>query len=187
MASLLGSLAKDLKLPEELGDPVRTIPIPCELVHQGCGKSCEKHAMSRFCRGWLFAAKMYGPLQLIVLLRNIKAKGRFTQSALIRAILDMARSSAFLGTFIAFFYYGVCLSRTRLGPKLFSYKTHVNILGTLGLSITDSHMEKQCRREPHLCGECDVSRSILISDSENIESLGTRQVGTMWVLLVVLF
>lgn len=130
MAPLLGSMCHDYGLPEDLGDPAKTIPIPCELVHMGYGKSCEKHALVRFLKGWTFAAKMYAPLQVIVLARNMKRNARpgkrlagLTRTDLLKAVEDMARSSAFLGAFIAFFYYGVCLSRTRLGPKLFSSKT----------------------------------------------------------------
>ncbi|KAF2732033.1 hypothetical protein EJ04DRAFT_441794, partial [Polyplosphaeria fusca] len=109
MAPLLGSMCRDYGLPEERGDPAKTIPIPCELVHMGRGKSCEKHALVRFWKGWLFAAKMYTPLQCIV--------------------------SAFLGAFIAFFYYGVCLSRTRLGPKLFASKTVTPQMWDSGLCV----------------------------------------------------
>ncbi|KAF1977958.1 hypothetical protein BU23DRAFT_587391 [Bimuria novae-zelandiae CBS 107.79] len=121
MASLLGSMCHDYGLPEELGDPAKTIPIPCELVHMGCGKNCEKHAVRRFLKGWIFAARMYAPLQLIVLLRHV--------------LLDTTRSSAFLGAFIALFYYGVCLSRTRLGPRIFSSKTVTPQMWDSGLCV----------------------------------------------------
>ncbi|KAF2190570.1 hypothetical protein K469DRAFT_623774 [Zopfia rhizophila CBS 207.26] len=140
MADLLGSMCRDYGLPETWGNPAQTIPIPCKLVHMGRGKSCEKHAIIRFCRGWAFAAKMYAPLQLLVLARNARARKRsgnpgLTPDALLRAGTDMARSSAFLGAFIAFFYYGVCLSRTRLGPKLFSRKTITPQMWDSGLCV----------------------------------------------------
>ncbi|KAF2689648.1 hypothetical protein K458DRAFT_291865, partial [Lentithecium fluviatile CBS 122367] len=142
MGPLLGSLCHDYGLPEELGDPAVTIPVPCELVHMGCGKNCEKHALVRFWRGWLFAAKMYAPLQLIVLARHVKKNARpgnrfagLTQAAILKALEGSARSSAFLGAFVAFFYYGVCLSRTRVGPKLFSYKTVTPQMWDSGLCV----------------------------------------------------
>lgn len=142
MSKLLGSMCYDYGLPEELGDPARTIPIPCELVHMGCGKSCEKHALMRFWKGWIFAATMYAPLQLIVLARRVQRGSRphnrlagLTRSAILKASLDMTRSSAFLGAFIAFFYYGVCLSRTRLGPKVFSSKTVTPQMWDSGLCV----------------------------------------------------
>jgi hypothetical protein len=34
-----------------------------------------------------------------------------------------ARSSAFLGTFIALYFYGVCLARSRIGPKVLGTST----------------------------------------------------------------
>lgn len=142
MAPLLGSMCHDYGLPEELGDPAKTIPVPCELVHMGCGKSCERHALVRFWRGWTFAARMYAPLQLLVLARHVKKKARpgnrlagLTSDVIFKSIVDMSRSSAFLGAFIAFFYYGVCLSRTRLGPKLFSYKTITPQMWDSGLCV----------------------------------------------------
>ncbi|KAF2233211.1 hypothetical protein EV356DRAFT_533858 [Viridothelium virens] len=119
IASLLGSMCKDYDWPVEWGDPAKTIPIPCEMVHMGCGPNCEKHAIARFGRAWYFAARMYFPLNLLMLLRrrNLTTKRVFV------TVLDAARSSAFLGAFVSLFYYGVCLSRTRLGPRLFSRKT----------------------------------------------------------------
>jgi hypothetical protein len=85
---------------------------------------------------------MYGPLQLIVVLRHAWKKatprGRLaglTQPVLLQAVEDVARSSAFLGAFVALVYYGVCLSRTRLGPKLFSYSTVTPQMWDSGLCV----------------------------------------------------
>lgn len=125
MGPLLGSLAGECGLPEEVGDPARTIPVSCEVVHMGASKSCEKHALLRFVKGFKFAAGMYLPLQGIILLKrwaSLKSSEK-RASAVRRALIDGARSSSFLGAFIGLFYYGVCLSRTRLGPKLFDSKT----------------------------------------------------------------
>ena len=142
MSALLGSMCHDYGLDEQSGDPARTVPIPCELVHMGRGKNCEKHALARFVRGWAFAARMYAPLQLIVLIRHVKRNASqkhrlpvHTRSMIGKAIADTMRSSAFLGGFIAFFYYGVCLSRTRLGPKLFSSKTVTPQMWDSGLCV----------------------------------------------------
>lgn len=135
-------MCRDYGLQEELGDPAKTIPIPCELVHMGYGKSCEKHALGRFWRGWVFAARMYAPLQFIVLARHVKKTGRagdrlvgLNRSVVSKALVDTTRSSAFLGAFIALFYYGVCLSRTRLGPKLFSPKIVTPQMWDSGLCV----------------------------------------------------
>jgi hypothetical protein len=111
---LLRGVAKDLGLPEEWSDPGVTIPIKCELIHSGCGPSCEIHALWRFWRAWLLGMEMYLPLQLV--LRMVK---RPTLTSLLRSLSNAARSSTFLGAFISLFYYGVCLSRTRLGPVVF--------------------------------------------------------------------
>ncbi|KAB2579216.1 Integral membrane protein [Lasiodiplodia theobromae] len=136
---LLGSMCRDYGWPEEWGNPAKTIPVPCEMVHMGCGPSCEKHALSRFARAWSFAARMYIPLQLIVLLRRVqKGGGRSTTSltdGLVRALVDGSRSSAFLGAFVALFYYGVCLARTRLGPNVFSRKTITPQMWDSGLCV----------------------------------------------------
>ena len=47
--TLLTGLCQHLGLPEEYADPAKKVPIPCELYHCGTGKSCEYHALSRFC------------------------------------------------------------------------------------------------------------------------------------------
>lgn len=110
-APLLGDMCEDHNMPRSWGDPAVSIPFPCDLVHMGCGSSCEYHMLSRFVRAWRWSMSTYLPLALALHLR----KGKKT---LLTAFLSAARSSAFLGTFIALFYYGVCLGRTRLGPRL---------------------------------------------------------------------
>ncbi|EXJ83138.1 hypothetical protein A1O1_06757 [Capronia coronata CBS 617.96] len=116
-APLLTGLCHELGLPEEYGDPAKTVPIPCELYHCGTGKSCEVHAMSRFWRSWKFAMELYVPLQVLTRLRSPSTKSP------LEGIRSAARSSSFLAAFVAMFYYGVCLARKRLGPRLFSNKT----------------------------------------------------------------
>ncbi|KAF2760565.1 hypothetical protein EJ05DRAFT_289250 [Pseudovirgaria hyperparasitica] len=144
IGSLLGSMAVDHGLPFEKGDPAKTIPVACEIVHSGAGPSCEVHGLVRFAQGWMFAAKMYAPLQLLILLRKLQS-GRLgssaaKKSAFIRAIAGTARSSAFLGAFISLFYYGVCLGRTRLGPRIFSRKTVTPQMWDGGLCVLSGCM-----------------------------------------------
>jgi len=67
----------------------------------------------RFWSSWTKAFVMYLPLNLVVRLRRPSLR------SLRQALLQSARSSAFLGAFVAIFYYSVCLTRTRLGPLLF--------------------------------------------------------------------
>ncbi|EON68016.1 hypothetical protein W97_07163 [Coniosporium apollinis CBS 100218] len=153
LGGLLGDMAQDLGLPRTWGDPAKTVPVPCQLVHQGMGKGCEVNAGVRFARAWVEAAKMYLPLRLgVVVLRWLlrlrrqrlygrgTAPGARTAAAplsrlLIPALADAARSSAFLAAFVSLFYYGVCLARTRLGPRIFSPKTVTPQMWDSGLCI----------------------------------------------------
>ncbi|KAH8178034.1 integral membrane protein [Sarocladium implicatum] len=110
-APLLEGMCEDLNMPRKWGNPAVSVPFPCDLVHMGCGSSCEYHMLSRFVRSWRWSMSTYLPLALALQLRKGKRP-------ILTAFLSAARSSAFLGTFIALFYYGVCLGRTRLGPRL---------------------------------------------------------------------
>ncbi|KAG5417428.1 hypothetical protein I9W82_005062 [Candida metapsilosis] len=91
-------------------------PIDCEVVHAFRSKSCEVHALWRFWRGFKFAITVYGPLNLFMLVFPSKIK---TSKRLLRAFKSSIRSSCFLGAFIGLYWYGVCLARTRVLPKLF--------------------------------------------------------------------
>ncbi|KAK1986695.1 integral membrane protein [Colletotrichum cereale] len=112
-AELLQGMCEKYKWPMDWGDPSKSIPIPCEMVHMGCGPSCELHAISRFYRSWKWSMAMYLPLSMALLLR-----GPINKKSVLRTLLSASRSSAFLGTYITLFYYGVCLARTRIGPHL---------------------------------------------------------------------
>lgn len=129
-APLLGSMCKDYNWPTEWGDPAVTIPFPCEMVHMGCGPNCEWHAASRFVRSFKFAMLTNLPLQLL-----LRVRAKQPSIAVKRAIKDATRSSTFLALFISMFYYGVCLSRTRLGPKLFDSKTVTPLMWDSGLCV----------------------------------------------------
>ncbi|EFQ30045.1 uncharacterized protein GLRG_05189 [Colletotrichum graminicola M1.001] len=112
-AELLQGMCEKYKWPMDWGDPSKSIPIPCEIVHMGCGPSCELHAISRFYRSWKWSMAMYLPLSMALLLR-----GPINKKSVLRVLLSASRSSAFLGAYITLFYYGVCLARTRVGPHL---------------------------------------------------------------------
>ncbi|KXG50563.1 uncharacterized protein PGRI_070540 [Penicillium griseofulvum] len=129
-APLLQSMCKDYNWPEVWGDPAKVAPIPCEMVHMGCGPSCEKHALYRFAITFKFACATYIPLQIVFRLRRMKSA-----TALRRALSDAAQSSAFLASFVSLFYYGVCLARTRLGPKIFNAKTVTPMMWDSGLCV----------------------------------------------------
>lgn len=117
VANLLGSMSADFQLPPVWGDPAKSIPFPCDIVHMGCGPNCEYHAVSRFIRSWKWSMYTYLPLALAFKLRRPSKKN------LVLAFLSATRSSAFLGTFITLFYYGVCLGRNRVGPYIIGKDT----------------------------------------------------------------
>jgi len=52
-----------------------------------------------------------------------------------RALLEASQSAAFLGSFIALFYYGVCLGRTRIGPKLFGTEKQARMMIDGGVCV----------------------------------------------------
>ncbi|OKL61682.1 hypothetical protein UA08_02983 [Talaromyces atroroseus] len=129
-APLLESMCKDYGWPVEWGDPAATVPIPCEMVHMGCGSSCEWHAVSRFMRSFKFALLTNLPLQVL-----LRVRSKQPVVAINRAIRDATRSSSFLALFISMFYYSVCLARTRLGPKLLSSKLVTPLMWDSGLCV----------------------------------------------------
>ncbi|KFA50316.1 hypothetical protein S40293_03363 [Stachybotrys chartarum IBT 40293] len=92
-APLLQAMCDDYGWPREWGDPAKSVPFPCEMVHMGCGPSCEYHALTLWLR-------------------------KPNRNGLAKALKSASRSSMFLGMFIALFYYGVCLARTRVGPHV---------------------------------------------------------------------
>ena len=128
-AAVLKSMCKDYGWPLIWGDPSKTVPLPCEMVHMGSGPSCHWHAIVRFFKAFNFALAMYLPLQIIL---------RITHPSLSqfqKACKEAARSSAFLGAFVSLFYYGVCLSRTQLGPKFVSKHTITPMMWDSGLCV----------------------------------------------------
>ncbi|KAI2620227.1 hypothetical protein GGS26DRAFT_571591 [Hypomontagnella submonticulosa] len=126
-AHLLQPMCADYKWPPEWGDPAQAIPFPCEVVHMGCGPSCEYHALSRFLRSFKWAMATYLPLNLLARKKNLQG--------LRTALLSAARSSSFLAAFIALFYYGVCLARTRVGPHIIGKDAHARQIIDQGLCV----------------------------------------------------
>ncbi|KAK2758347.1 hypothetical protein FQN54_004195 [Arachnomyces sp. PD_36] len=128
-AYLLESMCEDYGWPLKWGDPAQTVPIPCEMVHMGCGPNCEKHALMRFVKTFKFACATYLPLQLALRWRS-RSIHAFTDAS-----KNAVRSSAFLGLFVSIFYYSICLSRNRLGPKIFSPETVTPMMWDSGLDV----------------------------------------------------
>lgn len=96
----------------------------------GCGPNCEKHAAFRFAKTFIFACATYMPLQIAFRLRGMKSL-----ESLSRAMSDASRSSAFLASFVSLFYYGVCLARTRIGPKVFNKEAVTPLMWDSGLCV----------------------------------------------------
>ncbi|POS86884.1 hypothetical protein EPUL_001047 [Erysiphe pulchra] len=103
-------MCQDYNWPLEWANHAKTVPVPCEIVHLKDGPSCEYHALARLVRSTAWAMSTYLPLNLVLVLRQPSSK------ALKRAVKSAMRSSLFLGTYIALFYYGICLVRSRIGP-----------------------------------------------------------------------
>ncbi|CUM67080.1 uncharacterized protein PRCAT00004769001 [Priceomyces carsonii] len=94
----------------ELGDTKSKEPVPCEIYHGFSSKSCELNALVRFVRGFKFAARLYGSINLIMWLVRRGSPKPY--------IINTVRSSAFLGSFITLMWYVFCMVRSRLS-KLF--------------------------------------------------------------------
>ncbi|KAK5660785.1 hypothetical protein OQA88_12152 [Cercophora sp. LCS_1] len=69
-------------------------------------------AVSRLADPAVFALSSGLIMSLLLTVRNP------SRHRLKRALVSATRSSAFLGAFITIFYYGVCLTRTRIGPHI---------------------------------------------------------------------
>jgi hypothetical protein len=131
-AALLGAMCADYGWPREWGDPAVAVPFPCELVHMGAGPSCERHLAVRFVRSFRWAMATYLPLNLLLVVRS---RPGHRLKAVMGAFASAARSSTFLGTFIALFYYGVCLARSRLGPRVLGRHTSARQAIDSGLCV----------------------------------------------------
>ncbi|RKF77716.1 putative integral membrane protein [Golovinomyces cichoracearum] len=125
----LKEMCKDYKWPVEWSDYVKTIPVPCHVIHLKDGHNCEYHAIARLVRSFFWALKTYLPLNLILVARNPSIK------TMKRAIKSAIRSSAFLGTFIALFFYGICLARSRIGPYILGTSTESRQKIEAGINI----------------------------------------------------
>jgi hypothetical protein len=126
---LLQPMCGDYGWPLKWGDASQTVPIPCEMVHMGCGPSCEKHAAWRFVKAFKLTCATYLPIQLLLHSRSPSIPTLFN------ATRNTIRSSVFLGFFVSIFYYSVCLARTKLGPKLFNQRLVTPMMWDSGLCV----------------------------------------------------
>jgi len=105
--------------PASYGDP-KTGRIHCDLVHDGLPGGCEGNAFRRFSKGFAQAFLIYLPVHLLppLIFRRKKILDNPLDSS-IHIVKAAMRSSAFLAAFIALTWYGVCLTRTRVGHQIF--------------------------------------------------------------------
>ncbi|KAG2023483.1 integral membrane protein [Coprinopsis cinerea AmutBmut pab1-1] len=151
-SEMLQGFAKDLGYPASWGDPallpayggaaaneawkslgVTTRPgvggIPCELVHAEFGKSmglassCHANAALRGAKGFMQALAIYIPAHFIPVL--LTRPGSLLQlSRVLQTTGAALRSSAFLSTFLALYFYTVCFTRTMVLAKLLPFISH---------------------------------------------------------------
>ncbi|ODV93805.1 hypothetical protein PACTADRAFT_24372, partial [Pachysolen tannophilus NRRL Y-2460] len=121
---VLEPLCLRINIDPATGNPAKTFPIPCKVVHSGLTDSCEINSLIKFWKGFKFAFKIYAPLNSIIMLIsavNTKNKIMF-RSIFIKNLISSLRSSIFLATFIALNWYPICLFRNKIGPFLSKYK-----------------------------------------------------------------
>lgn len=115
--TILDTYCERYGVDKSRGSLILNQPLECTTVHAFKTESCELHALWRFVRGFSFAIKIYGPLNGLMLL--FPMKNQKMSQRLLYALKSSMRSSVFLGAFISFYWYGVCLARRRVLPKLF--------------------------------------------------------------------
>ncbi|CAN6657413.1 hypothetical protein TRVA0_030S00100 [Trichomonascus vanleenenianus] len=127
---ILAKMCRKLGVDPKYGRFSESVPLPCWLVHNNISNNCEVHFLYRWCRGFLTALSIYAPINVAVALI-----GRNWRKAWKKILFSSTRSSAFLATFIVLNWYGVCLVRTRIGPKLFPSATPQQLEDTWGPGV----------------------------------------------------
>ncbi|KAI3634315.1 hypothetical protein MIR68_007919 [Amoeboaphelidium protococcarum] len=102
------------------------------IVHPGIG--CGQNAVMRLCKGAVKAFSMYGPLYMMPLIISTLLMGKkLTMRRLLRTLISAARSSLFIGTFIALIWGGICSVRNYVrneyvfGPLIASFLSGFSI------------------------------------------------------------
>lgn len=150
--SLLMSYAQELGLAKECGDPLSLPPyggptaknvwhalgikgrpdvggLPCELVHGrvgqsfGLSSSCTANAFLRGLTAFVEAAALYLPVHVLPVLLT-KPKHLLRPHHAFSTLMSILRSATFLSTFIASYWYAVCLTRTTILARLLPWISH---------------------------------------------------------------
>ncbi|KAF9547949.1 hypothetical protein EC957_007462 [Mortierella hygrophila] len=118
--NLLTGLCEDIGLNPQMGDFALRSRLPCEVVHQGITKSCEVHTGYRWIQGFMVSTGIYLPVHLLPALLSPKAFFNRLQenpvATVSSTLMATARSSAFLATYIALIWYGICTWRSKVMP-----------------------------------------------------------------------
>ncbi|KAK9457692.1 hypothetical protein V1511DRAFT_528693 [Dipodascopsis uninucleata] len=112
-ADLLSERCEEYGLPRTMGDPAKVRQVPCIVIHENIAENCEIHALLRFERAFRSAMLIYIPLNLALVIKRRSVR------SIIKSVRAAIRSSCFLASFTALTWYGVCLTRSRLGPFFF--------------------------------------------------------------------
>ncbi|KAG0364846.1 hypothetical protein BC939DRAFT_433955 [Gamsiella multidivaricata] len=142
VSNLLIGLCEDLGFDPKMGDFELRNRLSCRVVHQGIADSCEVHTGYRWIQGFMVSAGIYLPVHLLPALLSPKAFFEKLQknpiSTASSTLLAAARSSAFLATYIALIWYGICSWRSKIMPLVMKltgrrYSSNVidNIYGPL--------------------------------------------------------
>ncbi|KAF9188807.1 hypothetical protein BGZ50_001120 [Haplosporangium sp. Z 11] len=120
VSNLLIGLCEDLGLDPKLGDFSQCDRLSCDVVHQGISSSCEVHTGYRWIQGFLVSTGIYLPVHLLPALLSPKAFLKRLQDnplmTVSSTLMATARSSAFLATYIALIWYGICTWRSKVMP-----------------------------------------------------------------------
>ncbi|KAF9387646.1 hypothetical protein CPC16_006920 [Podila verticillata] len=120
VANLLTGLCEDLGMDPAMGDFELRSRLSCKVVHQGIADSCEAHTAYRWAQGFMVSTGIYLPVHLLPALLSPKSFIQKLQAnpvaTLSSTLLATARSSAFLATYIALIWYGICTWRSKVMP-----------------------------------------------------------------------
>ncbi|KAG0021604.1 hypothetical protein BGZ81_008847 [Podila clonocystis] len=120
VANLLTGLCEDLGMDPAMGDFELRSRLSCKVVHQGIADSCEAHTAYRWAQGFMVSTGIYLPVHFLPALLSPKSFIQKLQTNPVATIsstlLATARSSAFLASYIALIWYGICTWRSKVMP-----------------------------------------------------------------------
>ncbi|KAJ7225508.1 hypothetical protein GGX14DRAFT_639276 [Mycena pura] len=149
---LLKAYARDLGYPAAWGDPA-ILPayggsdadevwkqlglttrsgvggVPCQVVHGRVGSnfglehSCTANATLRGIKAFLEAIAIYLPVQFLPVILS-RPRALLDPQRVLESLFSALRSATFLSTFVATYWYSVCLTRSVIFARLFPFISH---------------------------------------------------------------